>query len=370
MTDRNGNGARQLLLATTLGLMSVGIACSSPGLRPPPGFSVPVRDLDKKVRACPTDAQPYTGDLDFPSKFEGSDKARDDLNREAEKRYKKLIAPIRNMERGVNQQIEDYMRSGNQASLDCALKLLRDWSAADGLMGASRTHTGKSMRKWALGTVASSWLRLKFSPTQPLQDDPQLVAQVDEWLDRLAAQVVSEWRDQPLKKMNNHEYWAAWSVMATSVALNKPEYFEWSMKQFAIGASQIDDGGFLANELSRDTRALYYHNYALTPLLMIAAFAQANHHPIDAQQRQALHRLAERILSGVDDPDAFEKKTGKKQNLKDFKSNSKFAWMEIYCVTLECNDAQQAHLSRIRPLKNYRLGGNLTELFGPSMPSF
>ena len=339
------------------------VSRSGTPLAPPPGFAVPVRALDKDARECPDDAEPYVGELDFPSKFQGSDKARDDLNKAADAEYKRRIAPIRNFERGFNQQVEDYMRAGHAGSLECAIALLDAWSRDDALLGASTTHTGKSMRKWALGSTAASYLRLKFSPSQPLRDDPDVQQQAEQWMDRVAAKVVDEWSDQPLKKVNNHEYWAAWSVMATAVALNDRSYFEWAMKQFRIGASQIDEQGFLPNELSRDTRALYYHNYAITPLLMIAAFARANQEPIADDDARALQRLANRILSGVDDPSAFSQSTGKLQNLADFSSNSKFAWMEIHCWTLGCSEARRERMESLRPLKNYRLGGNLTELF-------
>ncbi len=35
-------------------------------------------------------------------------------------------------------------------------------------MSKDFNHTGKSMRKWALGSMASSYIRLKFSDSHPL----------------------------------------------------------------------------------------------------------------------------------------------------------------------------------------------------------
>lgn len=334
-------------------------------LVPPPGFTTPVVQSDKKTRDCPTDAPPFTGPLDFPSRYEGSDKARDDVNEKAEKRYRKLIAPIRAMEKGLSNQVDDYMRSGHEESLACALRLLRDWASADGLMGEAITHTGKSMRKWAMGSVAAAYLRLKFSASRPLERDPETMRMVDAWLDRMASRVVLEWQDAPMEKMNNHEYWAAWAVMAAAVALDRRDLFDWAMKQFGIAATQIDSQGYLANELRRDTRALQYHNYALTPLAMIAAFAKANGVPPDAEQTAAMVRLTGRVLDGVEDPEDFEEKTGKKQIVADMSERSKFAWLEPYCWTFSCDQAMQQRRDAMRPLKSYRLGGNLTTLFHP-----
>lgn len=338
----------------------------SAGLRPPPGFFTAVIRSDKDRRDCPSDATPFTAPLDFPSRYEGSDKARDDVNEQAEKKYKRLIAPITALEKGLSRQVDDYMRAGHPESLACASKLLREWSSANALMGEAITHTGKSMRKWALASIAAAYLRLKFSSSQPLAADPEMVRTVEAWLDALATRVVSEWENQPLEKINNHEYWAAWAVMATSVALDRRDLFDWAMRQFATATTQIDDRGFLPNELRRDTRALMYHNYALSPLAMIAAFAKANGERPGGAQGEALERLARRVLEGVQDPEPFEDKTGKKQVVAELSARAKFAWLEPYCWTYRCGPIARAHLADPRPLKSYRLGGNLTAIFRPS----
>jgi poly(beta-D-mannuronate) lyase len=351
----------QLALAAS----AVPVAARGSALQPPAGFMVAAEQREKKPRDCPSDAQPFTGALDFPSRYEGSDKARDDLNEKAEKEYKRLTLPITTMEKALIQQVDDYMRSGNAAALSCATGMLRSWSGANALMGEALTHTGKSMRKWAMASVAAAYLRLKFSASQPLAQDPDLVRSVDKWLEAMATRVMQEWADQPLEKVNNHEYWAAWAVMAASVAVNRRDLYDWSIKQFDTATQQVTAEGFLPNELARDTRALTYHNYALPPLMMIAAFAKANGQTPDEAHRAALARLVERVLDGVEDPEEFEGKTGKKQVETDFTERSKFAWLEPYCWTFSCSAQAQGRLDALRPVKSTRLGGNLTDIFGP-----
>lgn len=371
------NRARALLFGLMLGAVSgchAADAGSTPlrttsapgGLVPPSGFTAAVVQSTKDVRACPGDAIPFTAPLDFPSRYEGSDKARDDVNEASEKEYKRLIAPITALEKGLSQQIDDYMRTGNAESLACATRLLRAWAGANALMGEAITHTGKSMRKWALASIAGAYLRLKFSSSQPLASDPQLASEVERWFGTLATRVVSEWEKQPLDKFNNHEYWAAWAVMAAAVAVNRRDLFDWAMEQFALATTQIDTGGFLPNELKRDTRALMYHNYALTPLAMIAAFAKANGAAATMVQREALARLAARVIEGAKNPDAFEDRTGSRQKTDELREASKFAWLEPYCWTFDCGSAALERLAQIRPVKSYRLGGNLTEIFHPA----
>lgn len=353
----------------TLGCNAAGTSPTAAGVHlvPPQGFTLAVIQSEKEVKACPSNASPFTAALDFPSRYEGSDKARDDVNPRAERKYRELIAPISSLERGLSQQVDDYMRAGNEESLECAKNLLRSWSSANALMGQAVTHTGKSMRKWALASISAAYVRLKFSASNPLASDPQLVAAVDKWLETVARRVVEEWRDQPLGKMNNHEYWAAWGVMAASVATDKRDLFEWSIQQFQIAGTQVDAEGFLPNELARDTRALQYHNYALTPLTMIAAFAKANGREPEKAQREAMDRLSERVLAGMDRPDVFERKTGDKQITADLSEKSKLAWLEPYCWTFGCDAAMNQRLESSRPLKSYRLGGNLTDIFHPKV---
>jgi poly(beta-D-mannuronate) lyase len=353
---------RAVILIASLTLALPLHATLHSALVPPPGFTVAAESSNKRTHDCPQ-AQPYTGMMDFPSKFEGSDRARDDLNKQSEKEYRERIEPISTLERGLNQQVEDYLRNRDPEALRCSLGLLHAWASADALQGEATTHTGKSMRKWALASVASSYLRLKFSASRPLASEQSRADEVEAWMGRLADRVMAEWRDLPQDKINNHEYWAAWAVMASGVALDRRNLFDWALQRLDAAAGQIDDSGYLPNELKRDTRALYYHNYALTPLTMIAAFAKANGVSVSERNRKALLRLADRVIKGVDDPAAFEKRTGKDQNVEDFEQRSKFAWMEPYCWTFQCSERLQKRLDSLRPLKSYRLGGNVTQLF-------
>ena len=346
-------------------LLALAATPASAALLPPPGFTAAAqRDpADKEADECRTVPKPYTGKLEFPSKYEGSDKARDDLNPKAEKEYEKKTADIKAMEKEFSNLVDRYLRTGHAEAAQCALGWLEQWARANALTAKTEDHTGKSMRKWALGSIASAYVRLKFSSSRPLETaTPEQVRRVEEWLGRLGEMVIRDWDGQPLDKINNHEYWAAWSVMATAVALDRREFFDWALAQYRTAISQIDGEGYLPNELARETRALHYHNYALGPLAMIAAFAKAN--GVDVRNgAPAMQRLAGRVLEGVDNPKTFESKTGERQELGDLQENSKFAWLEAYCWTFGCDSRMERRVAALRPIKTYRLGGNVTDLF-------
>lgn len=330
-------------------------------LRAPEGFYAAARESGD-FDGCPPASPPYTGALNFPSKFEGSDSARDDLNPQAQARYERQIADIRRLERGISDLTEAYLRTGDAQAVACAVDWLADWAGADALLGEVTTHTGKSMRKWALGSVASAWLRLKFSTSDPLDRYAAEIALIEPWLGRLARAVQADWADVPLEKFNNHEYWAAWSVAVTAVVLDDRRMMAWAGDRYRTAAQQVTDDGFLPNELARDTRALFYHNYALPPLTMLAAFADANGMDWQSAGDDALDRLARTVMGGVADPEVFASKTGSPQQPTAIK-DSKFTWLEPYCALTACAPMFAEKLAATRPLVNYRVGGDVTALF-------
>jgi len=361
---------KRSLRAAALPLLALLTACSAPPaqagrLQPPPGYLAPLPLPRGKAFSCPAPPPPYTAVLDFPSKYEGSGRARDRVNADAEARYQRQIAPITQMEKGVNRLVARYLKTGEPAVLRCTLDWYASWSDAGALRGAAANHTGRSLRKWALGSLSGAWLHLRHSSSQPLAADPERVRRIEHWLGALAAQVVPEWPlDDPRERINNHYYWAAWSVMATGVALDRRDLFDWSLQMYQVFAGQVDAEGYLPNELARETRALAYHNYALNPLAMIAAFAGANGIALGGEGDAALARLAQRTLAGLRDPAVFERRSGHRQKLEDLEDrSSKLAWLEPYCWMQACDEATQQELAALRPLGSYRLGGDVSAVF-------
>ena len=360
---------RTLLAPTLLGLaMFASNAHAAAPLRPPQGYYAPIEafktgDFKNDCTAMP---QPYTDKLEFRSKYEGSDKARSTLNVESEKAFRDATKGITTLERGTSKQVMQFMRDGRPEQLDCTLNWLSAWAQADALMSKDFNHTGKSMRKWALGSLASSYVRLKFSDSQPLANHQQESQLIEAWFSKMADQVVSDWDNLPLEKTNNHSYWSAWSVMATSIATNRRDLFDWAVKEYKVGVNQVDDQGFLPNELKRQQRALSYHNYALPPLSMIASFALDNGVDLRQENNSALKRLGDKVLAGVKDPDIFEQKNGKEQDMKDLKEDMKFAWLEPFCTLYTCAPDVIERKHGMQPFKTFRLGGDLTKVYDPA----
>lgn len=334
-------------------------------LLPPAGYRAPVVTTEAKSFRCPTPPTPYTAVLDFPSKYEGSGKARNQVNRDAEARYRRKTAPITEMEKGVNKLVNRYLAGGNPAVLACALDWYQRWSDAGALRNDATNHTGRSMRKWALGSLSGAWLRLRHAGNDPLAANVARAQRIERWLGAIGDQVVREWPVNDLReRFNNHYYWAAWALVATGVATDRRDLFDAALALYRVFATQVDADGYLPNELARETRALSYHNYSLGPLAMVAAFAQANGVELAGEDRGALQRLALRTFAGLEDPSIFERRTGFAQELSEFDDpQTKLAWLEPYCWTVGCGRELQRRRELLRPLGSYRLGGNLTAAF-------
>lgn len=345
-----------------------GGAAGSSALVAPTGYYRAAPEPEGKPRECAAPPPAYTGELDFPSKYEGSDKARDKLNPDAERRYLKLTGDMREMEKGINRMVGRYFKYGRPQEVECAMTWLADWAEAGALLSEEYNHTGMSVRKWTLGSLAGAYLRLKFSNSQPLAAHAEQSRKVEAWFGKLADMVVADWNAYPKERSNNHNYWAAWSVMASAVVLDRRDLFDWSVEQYRRGVAQITADGYLPRELVRETRALSYHNYSIAPLLMVSAFAKANGLDLRGEENGALQRLARTLEAGLHNPKVFQEKTGYEQQEVDLQQSSRFAWLEPYCALYSCSKSTEAWRRSIEPLSTYRLGGDLTQLFSGQLP--
>ena len=358
----------RMRIALASGFLLATCSAGAETLLPPAGYAQPVQHKKSGAFDCPAPPAPFSGKLDFPSKYEGSGKARNVVNEQANARYKAMTQPLTDMEKGVVRSVDKYTGTGNPAALKCAVDWYAAWAGANALLGDAANHTGRSLRKWTLGTLSGAYLRLEFSSSKPLAQYPEQARAIEAWLGKVAERVVAEWPESDsVDKINNHYYWAAWSTMATAVVTNRRDLFDWSAKMYGIFANQVDADGYLPNELARETRALGYNNYAITPVAAIAAFGKANGVDLAGEGNGALKRAAERTLQGIADPHVFEAKTGKEQDLEGLdQQDSKLAWLEPYCWTVACDEATKQKVTSLRPMKNRRLGGNLTAVYGSS----
>ena len=309
---------------------------------------------------------PYRGDLVFRSRYEGSDSARDQINVQAEQDYSQKTKRFTELQRFLANETDAIIKSGqDNGRIDCILRTLIRWQETGDLLQPTKNHTGKAIRKWTLAAISANLLKINHLAEKY---DASTFAVVKIWVGALADQVVRDYSDLPLKKINNHAYWAAWAVMTSAALLDRKDLFSWSKQMFSTAMSQVNNRGFLPNELRRKSRALLYHNYALTPLVGIAAFLQANDQDPFLPGKGGLQRLAGVVLEGINNQELFAKVTGVPQVPYDLYLHGRLSWLAIY-FTLDHSFSKKmrAKIARIReksmPLKSSRMGGDLGFLY-------
>src|SRR5471032_802977 len=156
MTCMQTRMLKKLLAPSLLTLaMFAGATQAAAPLRPPQGYFAPIEKMKTgdNSEGCDPMPTPYTGPLQFRSKYEGSDKARSTLNVQSTQSFRDTTSDITKMERGTSKRVMQFMRDGRPEQLSCTLNWLTAWAQADALMSKDFNHTGKSMRKWALGSM-------------------------------------------------------------------------------------------------------------------------------------------------------------------------------------------------------------------------
>lgn len=307
--------------------------------------------------------EPYTGALNFPSKYQGSGAGRDLLNPQSTSLYEQSTKPIKDFSLQIANLAKKLQgKKPLKMYSDCFYSGLERWAQAGALMDKDANGTGKAVRKWTLASLASHYL---------IFDDlglanPNQSQRIESWFYSLAQQVQHDYSNRPLEKTNNHDYWAAWSIMLVSTIVDDHELYSWSLAILNTAIDQIDDNGLLPNELKRETKAFTYHNFSMLSLASVAAFAYANGDDVTARNKNGLFRLAENILQ-PNAPAYFEALTGSEQTEYRLDINGRLSWVPALMSIgyrgnalgdfIGSNENYQQHGST-------RLGGNACLRFG------
>jgi len=333
-------------------------------LTPPEGFKqAPIRPQLNTRTECPETPTPFTDVLVFTSKYEGMDDASSIVNPDALDTYKEQTNPMTELQRMVADQSNKYLRTGNLGYRDCAISMMLAWAQVNALVSDDANHTGAAVRKWTLAAISAAYAKLLFSAA----DNPALSASerrpIEQWLTRLAEKVIEDYQHNPLAKVNNHDYWAAWAVGITAVSLGRDDFLQWSYSKFIQAMGQVDKKtGFLPNEIRRKSLALSYHHYAIQPLVSLAVLLKANGYEVMAENHHALERLVNATLAASERRDIIEQLAGVPQNTTKLLSSTGLSWLEPWLLLKPDADIK-IKWQQLRPMTSSRLGGDLTLLY-------
>lgn len=225
------------------------------------------------------------------------------------------------------------------ADAACAVTWLTAWADSHAMMGKMTTEQSYYTRKWNLAGLALSYAKLRDAASSPQQQS------IEKWLRELADATMAH-SDAHKGARNNHYYWEGLAVTAVGGLTKDARYLDWGRKVFDTAMAQVAADGSLPREMERAVKALSYHAFAVTPLVMSASILDIHSPKLD--------QLVQFTVASAKDTSAIEKATGFAQEAI---GNGAMAWEVIYV-----RHEGQAHAGFVPVATNRqpRLGGELT----------
>ena len=256
----------------------------------------------------------------------------------------------------TTQAADAYRMHGSRAAAVCVYALLDAAARAHAWAGSMPTSQGSYEQKWLLASVSIAYLKVRFSGV----GTPDQEKEIHKWLGTVATSAidyVEQKENNPESDAwNNHRYWAGFAVCAAGIAIGDRADFEWGIASYKAGVDRIQPDGVLPREMARAGRALHYHIYALAPLVMIAELAEANGLDLYSYKNDAIHRLAQVCIAGLENPEIFAKATGATQDDVDVASGIYIGWAVPYVKRFP-NAQLSAWIAQARELSFWQWGG-------------
>lgn len=266
--------------------------------------------------------------------------------------HKALTAPLVEFVSTVTKLADraNQQRSAPAATARCALDWISGWAKEGAYLGAFKSKQAQAQRKWDLGGIAIAYLKLK----RFASDADRAV--IEPWLIKVADAARAHFDDASIKR-NNHWYWMGLALTAVGTATGSDAHWQHGKAIFLDAMKDIRADGTLALEMAREGRALYYHVFAVEPLVALAEFAAARGEDWYQLNDGALHRLVAKTAEGLADPAVFDTLAGVAQQ-RPVKSGYGWAWLyrERYFARMP-NPIEQ-------PVGHRWLGGNVDVLKG------
>jgi poly(beta-D-mannuronate) lyase len=209
---------------------------------------------------------------------------------------------------------ENFRATGSRGAADCVLKLLDRQADADAMTGEMASNQSFYVQNWTIGSLAIAWLKVRDANPGTPEDRAKATA----WLAKVAnaTKVYFTARHERGTNdgTNNHFYWAGFAVMAAGIADNDRSFFDWGIATCHEAFARIQPDGSLPLEMLRGQRALHYHIFALSPLVIMAEMAYANGIDLYTADGNALQRLAKLVGNGLVQNTYFTAKAGVAQD--------------------------------------------------------
>lgn len=208
---------------------------------------------------------------------------------------------------------------GNMAAVECMTEGLFRWAAGDGMTVMTGDKGKQLPRVRAANAAFLNYLKLP--EVRTLADSQSSGGKSKHkiilgWIEKLARQFKNGAESMIDRgELNNHIYIHAVGVMTAGLLLNDKAMIQFGDKALQVGIGQINDRGFIKEELTRGSKTLVYHNVAFSHMLALYSLSA------DAPCYVGLSSAAEskfidlyiKIIEGQKNPKIFADAAGVKQ---------------------------------------------------------
>lgn len=325
---------------------------------------------------CPEPVPPMT-DMSHMFTFYKPDRTRSVVDREAMTRYVARVRATDALGKALFDLSQQYVHAAaaREEAGRCILAQLRNWADADALLDNLDKNDPIGRRQAILvgiwtGVAAANVFAIASSGRDLPHRD---IETVEAWFARLSDAIVAEFTPPKQRRPNhlmwldatfNQSYWAAAAVAAMAVLTQNQVKFDWAMRELRRTLEKVNADGSLPHEIGRGGRILHYHSFALEPIALLVAFADANNVALTPAEEASLRRTVQFTAAAFADPRAFGAKVGYPQS----RTNGMAAWMDILDKHLGRTDPALARkldaiAAPLRPFERDFIGVDVTTMF-------
>ena len=246
-----------------------------------------------------------------------------------QKAYQESAGPVKREGDVLVAGADDFRLTGSRQALECVISHLEGLAREHALTGKMSSSQAYFVQGWVVGAAAIAYLKVDGGNLATAQQRDVILP----WFLLIGKQTrrfYDERQNQEGSGAQNHFYWAAVQLAATGIAANDAADFTWAMQRARDGIEAIQPDGTLPAEMARGRRALHYHLYAASPLVMLAEFGLPNGINLYTEREGALQKLVAVSTAGLLDAKLFEQRTGIPQERPDPPTVESIGWSVPY----------------------------------------
>jgi len=245
------------------------------------------------------------------------------------KAYNESSGPVKHEGNVIVAAADDFRATGSDEAAQCVLRHLEADARGGALTGKMSSSQAYFVQGWVAGAAAIAYLKVDGNSRATETERDAILS----WLQK-EADITRRFYDERMRSSHtdaqNHFYWAAIQLGATGIATQNRSDFDWAMQRAKDGIDAIKPDGTLDEEMRRGARALHYHLYAASPLVMLAELGLPNDVDLYAQNHGALKKLVQVSTHGLVDASLFAQRTGTPQERPDPPTAEAIGWAEPY----------------------------------------